>query len=67
MRKILLKFLGVVLIILLAFVSCTIAAFKFSVTGCLPGLIDKKSYHSYPGRDSVECKIYMYEDTKELR
>lgn len=55
------------MIILLSFVSCTIATFKFSVAGCLPGLIDKKSYRSYPGRDSVECRIYMYEDTKELR
>lgn len=33
----------------------------------LPGWTQTQSYHSELGRDSVECRIYTYEDTDELR
>lgn len=58
---------GIALFILFAFGACNRCLQEFSNEDYFPGLIDKKSYHSYPGRDSVECRIYMYEDSKELR
>ncbi len=71
MSKQLWLFLGVVtghaLLILLAFEACAKFLYEVNNEVYLPGLIDKKSYHTYPGRDSVECRIYKYEDTKELR
>ena len=61
------KFIGIATLIIITLVSCVEIAYKFSVEGYLAGLIDKKSYHSEPGRDSVKYRKYIYEDSKELR
>ena len=67
MRKIFFLFFGVVMLILLAFGACAKFLYEVNNEVYFPGLIEKKSYHSEPGRDSVECSIYTYEDTEELR
>ena len=58
---------GLVILILLSFGACNRCLKELTTDDYFPGLIEKKSYHSEPGRDSVECGIYIYEDSKELR
>ena len=58
---------GLVILILLSFVACNRCLKELTTDDYFPGLIEKKSYHSEPGRDSVECDIYIYEDSKDLR
>ena len=67
MKKRLLLFLGIVVVIVLAFGLYVRLLLESTARGYLPGMVDIESYHSDFGRDSVEYKKYIYKDTKRLR